>query len=88
VDLGRGERQQPRRRDSRLFASAIIGNQLAGPPLGAFLFRIGTAAPFGANAICFLLAVVLISRIAKPRAAADCMPRRPMRHETAEGLAR
>jgi MFS family permease len=72
--------------NSRHFASAILANQLAGPPLGAFLFGIGMAVPFGANALCFLLAAVLISRISRPVVERAGEPR-AMRHEIAEGLA-
>ncbi|HLN78891.1 MAG TPA: MFS transporter [Nocardioidaceae bacterium] len=72
--------------NSRLFATSILGNQLAGPPLGAFLFGVGMAVPFGANAVCFLLAAVLISRISRPVVDRAGDPR-AMRHEVAEGLA-
>lgn len=71
--------------NSRLFATSILGNQLAGPPLGAFLFGVGMAVPFGANALCFLLAAVLISRISRPVVEREGEPR-AMRHEVAEGL--
>ncbi len=71
--------------NSRLIGTAIMTNQLAGPPIGAFLFGVGTAVPFGANALCFLLAAVLISRIS--RRAEDSEPeRRAMRHEVVEGM--
>lgn len=71
--------------NSRLFGTAIMANQLAGPPLGAFLFGIGMAVPFGANALCFLLAAVLISRISR-RAEDREAGHRPMRHEVVEGM--
>lgn len=71
--------------NSRLFGTAILTNHLAGPPLGAFLFGVGMAVPFGANALCFLLAAVLISRISTPAVERDGAPR-AMRHEIAEGL--
>ncbi|HSE09049.1 MAG TPA: MFS transporter [Nocardioidaceae bacterium] len=71
--------------NSRLFGTAILANQLAGPPLGAFLFGVGMAVPFGVNALCFLLAAVLISRISKPVVERSAEPR-AMRHEVAEGL--
>jgi MFS family permease len=71
--------------NSRLFGTAILANQLAGPPLGAFLFGVGMAVPFGANALCFLLAAVLISRIRVPVVEREGEPR-AMRHEIAEGL--
>ena len=71
--------------NSRLFATSIIGNQLAGPPLGALLFGVGLAVPFGVNALCFALAAVLVSRISTPVVARDTAPR-AMRHEIAEGM--
>jgi MFS family permease len=71
--------------NSRLFGTAILGNQLAGPPIGAFLFGLGMAVPFGVNALCFLLAAVLISRISRQVVEREGEPR-AMRHEVAEGL--
>jgi MFS family permease len=47
-------------------SGAFLGvNQLIAPPIGAFLFVAGAAIPFVANAICFVLGAVLISRLAK-----------------------
>ena len=47
-------------------SGAFLGvNQLIAPPIGAFLFVAGSAIPFAANAICFALGAVLISRLAK-----------------------
>ena len=57
VDLGIG--------NARLQAGYLVGNQLAGPPLGAFLFAIGSFWPFLAQILCVSLAVLLISRIAR-----------------------
>jgi MFS family permease len=71
--------------NSRLFGTAILANQLAGPPIGAFLFGVGMAVPFGVNALCFLLAAVLISRISHQVVEREGAPR-AMRHEVAEGL--
>jgi len=79
VDLGIG--------NARMQAGFLVGNQLAGPPLGAFLFAIGTFWPFLVQILCVSLAVVLISRIARtpipPRAtpAAGAKP-----HPIREGL--
>jgi MFS family permease len=55
-DLGLG--------NSRMQAGYLVANQLAGPPLGAFLFAIGSFWPFVLQVLCVSLAVVLISRIA------------------------
>ncbi len=47
-------------------SGAFLGvNQLIAPPIGAFLFVAGSAIPFAADAICFALGAVLISRLAK-----------------------
>jgi MFS family permease len=71
--------------NSRLYATSILGNQLAGPPLGALLFGVGMAVPFGVNAACYLLAAVLISRISTP-VVERTGPPRPLHREIAEGL--
>ncbi|MFJ2544488.1 MFS transporter [Microbacterium sp. NPDC087589] len=57
TDLGLG--------NARLQAGYLVANQFAGPPLGAFLFAAGTAWPFLLEILCVLLAVVLISRMAR-----------------------
>lgn len=57
ADLGIG--------NARLQAGYLVANQFAGPPLGAFLFAAGTAWPFLLEILCVLLAVVLISRMAR-----------------------
>jgi MFS family permease len=45
---------------------AFLGmNQLIAPPIGAFLFVVGAAIPFATNAICFVVAAILISRLAR-----------------------
>jgi predicted MFS family arabinose efflux permease len=44
--------------------SYLLTNQLLLPPVGAFLFVIGPGIPFAANAAGFVLAAILISRIA------------------------
>ena len=47
-------------------SGAFLGvNQLIAPPIGAFLFVAGAAIPFAADAICFALGAVLISRLAR-----------------------
>ncbi len=51
--------------NARLQAGYLVANQLGGPPLGAFLFAIGSFWPFLVQILCVTLAVVLISRIAR-----------------------
>lgn len=55
--------------NARLQGSFILANQLVAPPIGAFLFAVGMALPFGVNAACFALGVILISRLRWDRAA-------------------
>ncbi|WP_240309664.1 MFS transporter [Microbacterium arborescens] len=49
--------------NARLQAGFLVANQLGGPPLGAFLFAVGSFWPFAVQGLCVALAVVLISRI-------------------------
>jgi MFS family permease len=47
-------------------SGAFLGvNQLIAPPIGAFLFVAGAAIPFAADAACFVLGALLISRLAR-----------------------
>lgn len=47
-------------------SGAFLGvNQLIAPPIGAFLFVAGAAIPFAADAACFALGALLISRLAR-----------------------
>ncbi|GAA3806328.1 MFS transporter [Nocardioides panacisoli] len=48
---------------ARLQFGFITVNQIAGAPLGAALFAVGLAVPFGVQIGCVLLAVVLVARI-------------------------
>ena len=57
ADLGIG--------NARMQAGYLVANQLAGPPLGAFLFALGSFWPFVLQVLCVALAVLLISRIAR-----------------------
>jgi predicted MFS family arabinose efflux permease len=50
--------------NARLQGAFLLTNQLLAPPIGAFLFVIGVALPFAANAACFALGAVLILRVA------------------------
>lgn len=57
TDLGLG--------NARLQAGYLVANQLAGPPLGAFLFAVGSFWPFVTQIVCMTLAIVLVARIAR-----------------------
>lgn len=53
--------------NARLQASLLVGNQIVGPPLGAFLFAVGAVWPFGAQAVLVALSVLLVARIVTPK---------------------
>lgn len=72
--------------NARLSGSAIVTNQLAGPPIGALLFGVGMAIPFAIDAICALAGAVFIARMTHKPWAIPEGPRRHIRHEIAEGF--
>ena len=79
ADLGVG--------NARMQAGYLVGNQLAGPPLGAFLFAIGSAWPFLVQILCVTLAVILISRISRtPIPEREPVPPGIKPHPIREGL--
>ena len=51
------------RANARLMATFVVGNQLAAKPLGAYLFVVGAAVPFGFDATTFLLAALLLAAV-------------------------
>ena len=72
--------------NARLTGTAVMTNQLAGPPIGALLFGLGMAIPFGVDAIAALSGAVLIARMADRPWIAPEGPPRHIRHEIAEGF--
>ena len=75
--------------NARLTASFLLTNQLLAPPIGAFLFSAGMALPFAANAACFALGAVLVTRVATDVAdmAVERSRRRgSLRKEMADGV--
>lgn len=83
--------------NARLQAGYLVANQMAGPPLGAFLFAIGSFWPFLVQVACVSLAVVLVARITRtpvpPRGATTdagssgvATPRRAVHTDIAEGM--
>lgn len=74
--------------NSRLQAGFVTVNQLAGPPVGAFLFAVAQPLPFAGTAALVALGIVLILRVSLPphgAAAAQEAPRR-MREDVVEGV--
>lgn len=72
--------------NSRMQGALVVANQLTGPPVGALLFAVGMALPFGVTAICFALGAVLVSRMRLPTAPAPVRTAGGMRQEITEGL--
>jgi MFS family permease len=72
--------------NSRLIGSIMVTNQLAGPPIGAALFGLGMALPFGTYAACMATSALLVSRILLRPHEGPPPERRALRHEIAEGL--
>ncbi|MGB7448534.1 MAG: MFS transporter [Ornithinimicrobium sp.] len=52
--------------NARIFGSAMVTNQMIGPPVGAALFALASWSAFGAGAVLALLGAVLVSRMAVP----------------------
>ena len=71
--------------NARLQGAFVLMNQLLLPPVGAFLFVIGPAIPFAANAAGFALGAVLISRVVTDVRAAQA-DRPGLRGEMLEGI--
>ncbi|WP_253769336.1 MFS transporter [Goodfellowiella coeruleoviolacea] len=77
------------RANARMFFVHQVGNQLIAPPLGAVLFGIAAALPFGVDAASFVVAAVLVLslRYRPPAVEAAAQPvRRSVRVEIAEGV--
>ena len=77
--------------NARSQAAFLSLNQLIAPPIGAFLFVLGAAVPFGVDAACYVLAALLISRIARsvasPAAGAEAAAKEHhFLRDTAEGI--
>ncbi|MEV6815156.1 MFS transporter [Micromonospora sp. NPDC051296] len=71
--------------NARLYATFTIGNQFAAKPLGAWLFVIAAAAPFGLNALTFAVSAALVAGI-RPTSAPQPQPRASLRGEIIEGM--
>jgi predicted MFS family arabinose efflux permease len=72
--------------NSRLMTGFVTINQLAAPPIGAFLFTVAHFVPFLTQAVLVLFAVWLISRLELPAHARSSDEERPVWHDIAEGF--
>jgi predicted MFS family arabinose efflux permease len=75
------------RANARLMGVQIVGNGLLAPPLGAALFVVAAALPFGLNAATFLVAALLVATLrgSVPREVPTGAPR-PMIRDIATGV--
>ena len=71
--------------NARLMAGYLTMNQLVAPPIGAALFALGVALPFGTQAVCVAFGALLVGRMQVP-----AMPSRTqtshVRRDIAEGF--
>jgi MFS family permease len=74
------------RANSRLIAAEFVLNDLAGGPIGAFLFALAAAIPFGLDAASFLAGALLISLIRSPMQEDREHGDQTMRADIVEGL--
>jgi len=72
--------------NARTQGAFVLLGQLLMPPVGAFLFVLGPAIPFAANAIAFLIALSLISRIRASTRPDRGAQRTSFRSDMAEGI--
>ncbi|WP_448060472.1 MFS transporter [Cellulomonas hominis] len=72
--------------NARLQTGFITVNQLAGPPIGAALFTLGSMWPFAAQGAVVALSAVLVARITLPPHPRDPARRTHLRHDIAEGF--
>ncbi|MEU5669901.1 MFS transporter [Micromonospora sp. NPDC047753] len=72
--------------NARLYASFTIGNQFVAKPLGAWLFVISAAVPFGFDALTFAISAALMAGIRKGPVPAEPRQRTSLRAEVAAGL--
>ena len=72
--------------NSRLMTGVITINQLAAPPIGAFLFTAGQFIPFATQALLGLLAVLLIARLQLPAHGRAPDEAKPVWHDIVEGF--
>ncbi|MCV2392812.1 MFS transporter [Actinotalea sp. M2MS4P-6] len=72
--------------NQRIQTGLLTLNQLAGPPLGAALFAVGWALPFGTQAALTALAVGLVAKVVLPPHGRDPATQRHIGREIAEGF--
>lgn len=71
--------------NARLTFAHTTVNRMAGPPVGAFLFAVGAAVPFVAQAVCVAFGAQLIGRIGSSRPGRGAIEH-SIAHDVAEGF--
>jgi MFS family permease len=64
----------------------LVGSDLVGPPLGAYLFVLAAGLPFAFDAATFVVGAALIASIRRGRTAVPARERTRLRREIAEGV--
>jgi MFS family permease len=72
--------------NARTNGAFLLTNQLIAPPIGAFLFTVGMALPFGATALTFALGAVLVSRVVMSTATEARAQATSIRADMVEGV--
>ncbi len=72
--------------NQRLQTGLITLNQMVGPPVGAALFAVGMAFPFGTNAALLALSVGLVSKVVLPPHGRPPDATTRIHHEIVEGI--
>lgn len=72
--------------NSRLWSLDLFGRSLLGPPAGAALFALAAAAPFGVNAVTFLISGGLLAGLTLGRPSNLSAHSEPLRAAIGEGL--
>ncbi len=72
--------------NARLYATFTIGNQFVAKPLGAWLFVVSAAVPFGLDALTFAAAAALIAGIRRAPVPDEARPRGSLRGEIRQGV--
>lgn len=71
--------------NARLMATFTIGNQFVAKPLGAWLFVVAAALPFGVDALTFVVAALLVAGM-RPAPPEAVQSRGDLRGDIAEGI--
>ncbi|MFI7210413.1 MFS transporter [Micromonospora maritima] len=72
--------------NARLYATFTVGNQFVAKPLGAWLFVVSAAVPFGVDALTFVAAAALIAGIRPALVPEEPRPRGSLRGEIGQGV--